>query len=101
MPTYIYKREDGSTFELNQRISEASLTVCPTTGQAVKRVITGGAGVIYKGEGWYITDYKNAGKKREDSSGAEVSKPASDSTKTETKSSEPKPEVAPAAKTEN
>lgn len=86
MPTYIYKREDGSIFELNQRISEATLTVCPTTGQAVKRVITGGAGVIYKGDGWYITDYKNAGKKRDDSPSSETQKP------------EPKAEATPVAK---
>ena len=82
MPTYIYKREDGSTFEINQRISESALTTCPTTGQSVKRVITGGAGVVYKGEGWYVTDYKNAGVKRDDSS-------ASTAPKTDT----PKPSV--------
>jgi putative FmdB family regulatory protein len=59
MPTYTYKREDGTTFDLQQKISADALTTCPTTGQAVKRVITGGGGVVYKGEGWYVTDYKN------------------------------------------
>jgi putative FmdB family regulatory protein len=58
MPTYSYQREDGSVFELMQRMSDPALTVCPETGQTVKRVITGGAGVVYKGEGWYVTDYK-------------------------------------------
>ncbi len=61
MPTYSYQREDGSVFELMQRMSDPALTVCPETGQNVKRVITGGAGVVYKGEGWYVTDYKNRG----------------------------------------
>ena len=61
MPTYTYKREDGTTFDLQQKISADALTTCPTTGQAVKRVITGGGGVVYKGEGWYVTDYKNKG----------------------------------------
>lgn len=63
MPTYEYKREDGSTFEISQRMSEDSLTICPTTGQKVKRVISGGSGVVYKGGGWYVTDYKNGGNK--------------------------------------
>lgn len=62
MPTYEYKREDGSTFEIIQKMSDSPLTTCPTTGQNVKRVISGGGGVVYKGNGWYVTDYKNAGK---------------------------------------
>ncbi len=61
MPTYTYKREDGTTFDFQQKISADALTSCPTTGQAVKRVITGGGGVVYKGDGWYVTDYKNKG----------------------------------------
>lgn len=59
MPTYLYKREDGVTFEVLQKISEKPLNKCPETGLQVKRVITGGAGVVYKGSGWYVTDYKN------------------------------------------
>lgn len=57
MPTYIYKREDGTTFEVMQRITEEPLAVCPTTGQKVRRVIGGGAGLIFKGDGFYLTDY--------------------------------------------
>lgn len=57
MPTYIYKREDGTTFEVMQRITEDPLETCPWTGQKVKRVIGGGAGLIFKGEGFYLTDY--------------------------------------------
>ncbi len=59
MPTYQYKREDGSTFEVTQKMSDDPLTTCPETGQQVKRVITGGSGVVFKGDGWYVTDYKN------------------------------------------
>lgn len=58
MPTYEYKREDGSVFEFSQSINDKPLQTCPTTGQAVKRIISGGGGVIYKGSGWYVTDYK-------------------------------------------
>lgn len=59
MPTYEYKREDGTTFEMFQSMSDDALTVCPTTGQPVKRVISGGSGLVFKGSGFYVTDYKN------------------------------------------
>lgn len=57
MPTYVYRREDGSTFEIEQRITEDPLKTCPDTGQKVERVITGSAGLIFKGSGFYLTDY--------------------------------------------
>lgn len=63
MPTYKYKREDGSTFEIRQSINEDALEECPETGQKVKRVISGGGGVVYKGDGWYVTDYKDSDRK--------------------------------------
>ena len=74
MPTYTYKREDGTTYDLQQKISADALTTCPSTGQAVKRVITGGGGVVYKGDGWYITDYK--GNKSADSGASNTNKNA-------------------------
>ena len=86
MPTYVYRREDGTTFEVFQRISDDALTTDPETGQAVERVIGGGAGLIFKGSGFYQTDYvRNTG----DSSGAskEASSAASDSSASETKTS--------------
>lgn len=63
MPTYEYKRKDGTTFEIRQSINDDALTECPETGQPVKRVITGGGGVVYKGDGWYVTDYKDTDRK--------------------------------------
>jgi putative FmdB family regulatory protein len=59
MPTYQYKREDGTIFEVIQNMSDNALTHCPETGLSAKRMITGGSGVVYKGSGWYVTDYKN------------------------------------------
>jgi putative FmdB family regulatory protein len=90
MPTYEYKREDGSTFEIKQKMSEKPLTTCPDTGQKVKRVISGGGGVVYKGDGWYVTDYKDGGRKpastppaeAESSSKAEAKKPEKSGEKT-------------------
>lgn len=61
MPTYVYKREDGTTFEVVQRITEPSLKICPTTGQPVQRVISGGTGLVFKGSGFYLTDYARKG----------------------------------------
>ena len=68
MPTYKYKREDGTTFEKRQSINDDALEECPDTGQKVKRVISGGGGVIYKGDGFYVNDYKNKDKPSNESS---------------------------------
>jgi len=88
MPTYEYEREDGTRFEIEQRITEDALRVCPTTGQKVKRLVSAAAFHL-KGSGWYKTDYGSSGSpssatdtKPSDSS--EASKPK-ESTKSETK----------------
>lgn len=57
MPTYVYRREDGTKFEIKQRITDDPLDECPETGQPVERIIAGSAGLIFKGDGFYITDY--------------------------------------------
>jgi putative FmdB family regulatory protein len=69
MPTYKYKREDGTTFEVRQSINDDALEECPETGQKVKRVISGGGGVVYKGDGFYVNDYKKKGGQAETSAG--------------------------------
>lgn len=61
MPTYVYRREDGTTFEVVQRITDDALAEDPETGQKVERVISGGIGLQFKGTGFYITDYARAG----------------------------------------
>lgn len=90
MPTYVYRREDGTKFEIEQRITEDPLDTCPTTGQPVTRVISGAAGLVFKGSGFYLTDYArngngNAGasKDAESSSNAETSAPSTSESKTE------------------
>jgi len=59
MPTYTYRREDGTTFEIRQKFSDDPLEVDPETGQSVTRVIHS-AGVIFKGSGFYVTDNRKA-----------------------------------------
>ena len=80
MPTYLYRRKDGSTFEIEQKITEPALINCPTTGQSVTRLISGGAGLVFKGSGFYITDYARNGKSP---SSEKKSEPASKSTDSE------------------
>ena len=59
MPTYEYEcRSCQHRFEKVQSMSEDPVSVCPTCGGSVRRVIGGGMGVIFKGSGFYITDSK-------------------------------------------
>lgn len=46
MPTYVYRRDDGTTFETQQKITEDALDRCPDTGQPVERIIAGSPGII-------------------------------------------------------
>lgn len=49
MPTYTYKREDGSLFDIQQSMADDALTVCPTTGQPVERAMQAfGSGLMPK-----------------------------------------------------
>lgn len=52
MPTYRYKREDGTYFEIVQSMDDDALEECPETGQSCKRVISGGQGFIKRGDNW-------------------------------------------------
>lgn len=90
MPTYEYVCEKcGHQFEKFQSIAAKPLTVCPEELCArkrwgkgkVKRLLSGGAGLIFKGSGFYITDYrsenyKQAAKKDAPAAGGGESKPA-------------------------
>jgi putative FmdB family regulatory protein len=62
MPTYEYECErTGKYFEAFQPMSEAPLKKCPECGGPAHRVISAGAGVIFKGSGFYATDYGSGG----------------------------------------
>lgn len=64
MPIYEYRRPDGTTFELIQRMSEDPLTVDPETGVPVQRVLHSPA-LHFKGKGFYNTDYGTKNRERE------------------------------------
>lgn len=60
MPTYDYACDTcGHRFEAFQSISEEPLKSCVNCGGPVRRLIGSGAGIIFKGSGFYVTDYKN------------------------------------------
>jgi putative FmdB family regulatory protein len=61
MPTYDYKCLDCNYgFELFQSMSALLIETCPKCNGKVKRLIGTGAGPIFKGSGFYQTDYKNS-----------------------------------------
>ncbi|MBN2353324.1 MAG: zinc ribbon domain-containing protein [Spirochaetales bacterium] len=61
MPTYEYRcKMCGHQFEAFQRISDEPLKKCPKCGKPVERMISSGMGIIFKGSGFYSTDYKKS-----------------------------------------
>jgi len=69
MPTYEYQcAECQHAFEAFQSITANPLTECPECKkQALKRLIGSGAGLIFKGSGFYCTDYKSTSRKQDES----------------------------------
>jgi putative FmdB family regulatory protein len=66
MPTYEYKCPKGHVFEkFSQTISNKRHVACPTCGRMAERQLSIGGGLVFKGSGFYETDYKRAGEKKE------------------------------------
>ena len=96
MPTYEYRcPECGNEFEKFGKMSDPPVSECTRCGAEAQRKISGGAGLLFKGSGFYITDYRGEGYKK----AAEGEKGASSSAG-ESKS-EPKSEPAAAPKAES
>lgn len=62
MPTYEYLCANGHAFERFQKMTDRPVGKCPTCGAKAARKISGGQGLIFKGSGFYITDYGKDGK---------------------------------------
>lgn len=62
MPTYEYQcRKCTRRHEASQSITAKPLTTCPRCGGKLKRLISSGSGFLFKGSGFYITDYRSKG----------------------------------------
>lgn len=101
MPTYLYRNLDtGETFEYEQRITDAPLSVHPETGAAVKRLIQP-VGIAFKGSGFYVNDSKKSGASKLESKpvGSSDAKAADSATApaTSAPSATPAPAVSSAA----
>jgi putative FmdB family regulatory protein len=107
MPTYEYEcAKCKKSFEIVQSMKDDALKSCPkplcrmrTWGKGkVKRKIGAGAGLIFKGSGFYITDYRSEGYKKSKSESSTSSDSSSSSTKSDSaKAESPKPAPKPAA----
>ena len=94
MPTYDYRCPNGHDFErFVRKFSEAAAELeCPVCGALATRRVSGGAGLVFKGSGFYLTDYgKNAHRKggsepAGSSSGGESSASGGDSAKSDASS---------------
>ena len=97
MPTYEYRcPECGNEFEKFGRMSDPPVTECPGCHAEAQRKISAGAGLLFKGSGFYITDYRGEGyKKAAESDKGGSSSSGGGESKSESKgesSAAPKPE---------
>jgi putative FmdB family regulatory protein len=98
MPTYSYRCPAcGHEYDRFQKITDESLAECPVCNAAGEKVITGGVGLVFKGSGFYITDYKRAGEKKP-GSGDAPKKTAGEKRKESSPPSPPSGDKKPGAK---
>ncbi|MFC1738860.1 FmdB family zinc ribbon protein [Planctomycetota bacterium] len=100
MPTYEYRCENcGYEFEQFQSITARSLHKCPECGRnTLKRLLGTGAGVIFKGNGFYQTDYRSESYKKQQDKENQKSKSTANS-KSKSESKTPKTETDKKSKT--
>jgi putative FmdB family regulatory protein len=105
MPTYEYRcPKCGTEFEAFQKITSKPVAKCPKCGAKAQRLMSAGAGLVFKGSGFYLTDYGRSGQKAKSdaersASSAEKSsgeKPGGEKPASE-KSGGEKPTVTPAS----
>src|SRR5438132_1194716 len=88
MPTYDYEcRACGHTFDELQSFSEPPLTKCPACKKnKLERLFGGGGAIIFKGTGFYETDYRRAGEKKADTEASTTEAKAETKSETKTES---------------
>jgi putative FmdB family regulatory protein len=102
MPTYEYRCQFCHRIsEAFQRMSDAPLVKCPYCGkEQLERIVSGGAGVIYKGEGWYVTDYSKKSSGGKETTGGKESTGGKETTASTKKAVEPSDPTASTPKSE-
>ena len=92
MPTYGYRcPKCGHEFDKFQKITDSTRAKCPECGTRAERLISGGGGVLFKGSGFYETDYKRASAGKSERAESEGSKEKSTPEKSESKTESAKP----------
>ncbi len=97
MPTYQYRCNDCQhEFEEFQSMLDEALTKCPECDGKIQRLISGGSGFLFKGSGFYVTDYRSSQYKKDASKDSVTPKKPGDKktdaktgSKTDSKSSSP------------
>jgi putative FmdB family regulatory protein len=78
VPIYEYQCDGCSyRFEVKQSMKDASLTTCERCGKTIRRLISS-SGIMFKGSGWYVTDYSDKLKPTSASDGEKPAPPAGD-----------------------
>src|SRR4249919_1083780 len=88
MPTYEFRCPDGHVFDrFYRKMSDAvSEVACPECGKIATRQMSAGAGLLFKGSGFYLTDYGKNAHRASNGSGAEPSKASEGGSSSESKS---------------
>jgi putative FmdB family regulatory protein len=83
MPTYVYGCDAcGHQFERFQKFSDEPVRVCPECGNTVRRIFQP-AGIVFKGSGWHVTDYKRSSNGSTNGENGEVKKDTASESKNE------------------
>jgi putative FmdB family regulatory protein len=94
MPTYEYEcLKCGKRFEVFQKMTDEPRKRCPTCRGKVRRLIGAGAGMIFKGSGFYITDYRSKDYKEQKKKESGAPAPAKDESKPKPKPKESAPKT--------
>lgn len=83
MPTYEYRCPKGHEFEVVQKMSDEPGAECPRCGADAERLISRGGGLLFKGDGFYITDYRSKEYKKSAEADSKPEKPKPEKSKPE------------------
>ncbi len=93
MPTYGYSCPAcGHQYEKMQKMSDETRAECPKCGTAGERIISGGVGVVFKGSGFYETDYRSESYKQGAEAAKKANEPKKDGASDKSKAAKPKSE---------